>query len=118
MEEFSGATSTSVEQEFYINLFLSNIAALLKTSADDKIKENARPTNKYDYQANRAYIIARVKWFIPRFFSDTCTIDILAEIPENAYKNRSQIQPGRKLPRNKRNGAAERRHFNNRKRAI
>lgn len=118
MEEFSGATSTSVEQEFYINLFLSNIAALLKTSADDKIKENARPTNKYDYQANRAYIIARVKWFIPRFFSDTCTIDILAEIPENAYKNRSQIQPGRKLPRNKRNSATERRHFNNRKRAI
>ena len=37
MKEFSGATSTSVEQEFFINLLLSNLAALLKSSADEEI---------------------------------------------------------------------------------
>ena len=36
LEEFSGATSTSVEQEFFINLLLSNITALLKSSADEE----------------------------------------------------------------------------------
>ena len=34
LEEFSGATSTSIEQEFFINLLLSNIASLLKKAAD------------------------------------------------------------------------------------
>ena len=36
LEEFSGATSTSIEQEFYINLLLSNLSALVKCTADQK----------------------------------------------------------------------------------
>lgn len=47
MEEFSGATSISIEQEFFLNLLLSNIAALLKKSADDEIQKKANRSNKY-----------------------------------------------------------------------
>lgn len=118
LEEFSGATSTSIEQEFFINLLLSNIASLLKSSADEAIKEKARSSNKYRYQANRAYIIGRLKWFFPRIISKTCSIDILDDIFDGACSNRSQIQPGRKNKRNIRHSDRERKHFNNRKRAI
>ena len=118
MEEFSGATSISIEQEFFINLLLSNIVALLKASADEEIKKGARKSNKYRYQANRAYIIARLKWFLPRLFSAECNIDALDEIFESACLIRSQIQPGRKCKRKKRNSDRERKHFNNRKRVI
>ena len=46
MEEFSGATSTSIEQEFFINLLLSNLAALIKASADEMIeKKHGQPTS-------------------------------------------------------------------------
>ena len=118
MEEFSGATSTSIEQEFFINLLLSNLAALIKASADEMIEKKARSTNKFRYQANRAYIIGRLKWFVPRFLSKTSTMLALDDIFEGAVAVRSQIQPGRKDKRNKRNSDRERKHFNNRKRVI
>ena len=100
MEEFSGATSTSIEQEFFINLLLSNLAALIKASADEIIEEKARSANKFRYQANRAYIIGRLKWFVPRFLSKTSTMYVLDDIFEGAVAVRSQIQPGRKDKRN------------------
>lgn len=118
LEEFSGATSTSIEQEFFINLLLSNIAALLKASADEEIQKNARSTNKFRYQANRAYIIGRLKWFFPRFLSKTLTINVLDDIYNGACSVRSQIQPGRNDKRNKRHSDRERKHFNNRKQVI
>ena len=119
MEEFSGATSISVEQEFWLNLLLSNISALLKRSADDIIKQQEKKkTNKYRYQANRAYIIARIKWFLPRFLSGCRSIDLLLEIFDDACVVLSQIQPNRKNPRKIKCSADERKHFNNRKRVL
>ena len=115
IEEFSGATSTSIEQEFYINLMLSNLAAMIKRAADNKINESADPDNKYRYQSNRAFIIGRMKWFIARLFAKNCNLSIIDDIFEGACINRSQIQPGRKCKRNKRSSATERKHFNNRK---
>ena len=75
LEEFSGATSISIEQEFYINLLLSNLSALLKSSADEEISQNARLSNRFRYQANRTYIIGRLKWFLPRLLSMTCKVE-------------------------------------------
>ena len=118
IEEFSGATSTSIEQEFYINLMLSNLAAMIKRAADNKINESADPDNKYRYQSNRAFIIGRMKWFIARLFAKNCSLSIIDDIFEGACINRSQIQPGRKCKRNKRGSATERKHFNNRKQVI
>lgn len=118
MEEFSGATSTSIEQEFFINLLLSNISALLKSSADDEIRQNKKESNKYRYQANRAFIIANIKWFIPRFLAGVQTIDMLIDIFNDSCTVLSQIQPDRKCKRKKKNSDRERKHFNNRKRVI
>ena len=61
LEEFNGATSISVEQEFFINLLYSNLASLAKSSADREIDENSKSDNRFRYQANRAYIIGRLK---------------------------------------------------------
>ena len=88
LEEFSGATSTSIEQEFYINLLLSNMVSMIKSSADKEIEKTARPNNKYRYQANRAFIIARVKWFLSRYLSSDITIALLTEIYSDACVNR------------------------------
>ena len=63
------ATSTSIEQEFYINLLLSNLSALVKCAADQKIETHKKEKNRYRYQANRAYIIGRRKMFIARLGS-------------------------------------------------
>lgn len=38
IEEFSGATTTSVLQEFYINVLLSNLSSLIKNQVDEKFR--------------------------------------------------------------------------------
>jgi hypothetical protein len=116
LEEFNGATSISVEQEFYINLLYSNLASLVKTSADAKIEETADPDNKYRYQANRSFIIGRIKNILVPVICHQKTekeIDILFQ---RACRFRSQIQPGRNDPRNR--VKRDRSHFNNRKTAV
>ena len=66
MEEFSGATATSIIQEFYINMLYSNLCAIVKNDADEKIAASSRPDNEYQYQANRSYIIGRLKYLVIR----------------------------------------------------
>lgn len=114
MEEFSGATTVSVFQEFYINMLLSNLCSLIKNSVDEELKITAKNTNKHRYQANRTFIIGEIKSFLPRYF---CFLHDLSEIDElyhAALRYKSQIQPGRSFKR-KRNNAIGRRHFNNKK---
>ena len=61
LEEFSAATTVSIFQEFYINLLFSNLSSLIKNQADNEIKISAKSTNKYRYQANRSFVIGRMK---------------------------------------------------------
>ena len=70
IEIFSGAMTTSVLQEFYINVLLSNLSSLIKNQVDEEIQITAKSTNKYRYQANRAFIIGRVKTIVPKILSN------------------------------------------------
>ena len=101
IEEFSGATTTSVFQEFYINMLLSNLSSLIKNQADEEIEISAKSSTKYRYQANRAFIIGFMKRLLPKIL---CTISIIDEINRlysEAVRNRSQIMPVRTFKRKK-----------------
>lgn len=116
LEEFSGAVPTNVEQDFFINLLFMNLCALLKSEADEKIRQEKKKKN-YEYQANRAYIIGRLKKHLARLLSGGETIPvILAQLVKEAVKKRSQIQPNRtsKRPRIQ----LRHRHCKNRKTAM
>ena len=116
LEEFNGATSISIEQEFYINLLYSNLASLVKASADDKIEETAKPKNKYRYQANRAYIIGRMKNIFVPVLCNAKPDSEFDTLLKRACRFRSQIQPGRSTERKR--VKKDRTHFNNRKTAV
>ena len=96
IEEFSGATTTSVFQEFYINMLLSNLSSLIKN------------------QANRAFIVGFMKRLLPKILCTISTIDEINRLYSEAVRNRSQIMPGRTFKR-KNNKAKGRTHFNNQK---
>ena len=84
IEEFSRATTTSVLQEFYINVLLSNLSSLIKNQVDEKIQITAKSTNKYRYQTNQAFIIGRIKTIVPKILSnlfDLSAIDRLYKDP-------------------------------------
>lgn len=117
MEEFSGATSISVEQEFYINLLYANLASLVKSHADIAIDKKANPDNEYRYQANRSFIYGRLKVLLTPFLCKCSSgIDTINRLFESASRSKSQIQPDRSSPRNR--IKTERTHFNNRKTAV
>ena len=117
IEEFSGATTTSVLQEFYINVLLSNLSSLIKNQVDEEIQITAKSTNKYRYQANRAFIIGRVKTIVPKILCNLFDLSALDILYKESLRCRSQIIPGRTF-RRKKNKAIGRTHFNNKKVAF
>ena len=96
IEEFSGATTTSVFHEFYIKILFSNLSSLIKN------------------QANRAFIIGFMKRLLPKILCTIRTNDEINRLYSEAVRNRSQIMPGRTFKR-KKNKAKGRTHFNNQK---
>ena len=117
IEEFSGATTTSVLQEFYINVLLSNLSSLIKDQVDEEIQITAKSTNKYRYQANRAFIIGRIKTIVPKILSNLFDLSAIDRLYKDSLRCRSQIIPGRTF-RRKKNKAIGRTHFNNKKVAF
>ena len=117
IEEFSGATTTSVLQEFYINVLLSNLSSLIKNQVDEEIRITAKSTNKYRYQANRAFIIGRIKTIVPKILCNLFDLSAIDRLYKESLRCRSQIMPGRTF-RRKKNKAIGRTHFNNKKVAF
>ena len=89
MEEFSGATATSIIQEFY----------------------------KFRYQANRAFIIGRIKIIFPKILCGLSELSVIEKLYKEAVRCRSQILPGRSFPRKKLKSKG-RSHFRNKKAAL
>ena len=69
MEEFSGATATSII--------------------------TSKSSNKFRYQANRAFIIGRIKIIFPKILCDLSKLSVIEKLYKEAVRCRSQILPGR-----------------------
>ncbi|MFR1878807.1 MAG: hypothetical protein ACLS22_13685 [Blautia wexlerae] len=89
MEEFSGATATSIIQEFYINMLLSNLVSLIKNDADEEIDITSKSSNKFRYQANRAFIIGRIKIIFPKILCDLSKLSVIEKLYKEAVRCRS-----------------------------
>ena len=104
MEEFSGATTISVFQEFYIGLLFSNLSSLVKNQADEEIQSTYKRTNQYRYQANRSFIIGHLKSLFPKYCAaywncPQLTIYIRKPFGVNLRSYRNDHFHGRKIKR-------------------
>ena len=117
MEEFSGATTVSVFQEFFINMLLSNLASLIKNQTDEELLISPRSSNKYRYQANRAFVIGRMKRILPKILCGILKLSSVDQLFQDSLRCRSQIMPGRSF-RRKKSKTKGRTHFNNQKAAF
>lgn len=93
---------------------LLDCSSLIKNQADEEIEISAKSSNKYRYQANRAFIIGFMKRLLHKILCTISTIDEINRLYSEAVRNRSQIMPGRTFKR-KKNKAKGRTHFNNQK---
>ncbi len=117
IEDFNGATTTAILQEFYIGLLLSNLSALIKGSADEVIDVTNNPKNKYRYQSNRSFIIGQIKLQLPKMIFGIAPLSVIDDIFDDACLVKSQIQPFRKFKRKSKKDN-KRTHFRNRKPAF
>ena len=59
---FGGFTENIIMQDFWVSMYLANVAAIAKYEADQKIKEQrADKNNKYEYQANVNTLIGSLR---------------------------------------------------------
>ena len=59
---FSGFSENVIMQDFWISMYLANMAAIAKNEADEKIKEQRlNKDNKYEYQANVNTLIGSMR---------------------------------------------------------
>lgn len=118
LEEFIGTSCNSIEQELYINLLLSNLAALVKAEADDLVTQKTLLKNKWAYQSKRTFIIGEIKALVPELLFSTmdCILPVVTNLTFKASKKRSQIHPGRCYERSKKN--RDRKHLRTRKSVL
>lgn len=99
LENFSGKKSICIKQDFYINLFLTNICSLLKQEIDNKQANDKGLTQKY--QTRKTFVIYRVNRIISGLVLKRVELEEeLVKIIECCKKKRSQIRPNRKCERN------------------
>lgn len=102
VENFTGTTKISIEQDFYATIYLSNMAELLRIQNDECLKESSKNL-KYEYKTNTNILIGTLK--------DSLVLMLLENSPERRNKmfqrimsqiaqNRVPIRPGRHNKRN------------------
>lgn len=95
-------------------MLLSNIASLVKNQVDEELQISSKRSNKHRYQANRAFIIGRIKKILPKILCGMYNFSCIDVLYIDAHRNKSQITPDRKYKR-KKNKAIGRTHFKNQK---
>lgn len=117
MEEFNGTTTISINQEFFITMMYSNLSSFVKSYADSEIEKKADQNAKYNYQANRSFILGRIKKIFPKILLDNNLFHYLEDLYQDAIRNKSQVQPNRKNER-KSKRFIKRTHHPNRKTIV
>ncbi|MGB4589728.1 MAG: IS4 family transposase [Clostridiaceae bacterium] len=99
LQNFTGDTVISVEQDFYASIYLVNMMALAKNEANEEIAQKNEDKNlKYEYQVNANILIGKLK--------DSLVLMLLENHPEKRKamfhkimqelsRNIEPIRPGR-----------------------
>jgi hypothetical protein len=120
IENFTGDTVISVEQDFYASIYLSNMAALAKNEANEKIAlNNENKTLKYEYKVNTNILIGKLKNSLVLMLIEdnpekrnAMFLQVMEEISQNIVP----IRPGRSNFRSQ--GLRAHKHPMNQKRSL
>lgn len=98
-EHFSGYSQHSIQQDFYVALFVSNVQSLIVGEINDELAKESEG-NKYQYKVNNNLSYGFMKdRVITLFFSDIEMSMIIAELRELFKKHTIPIRPNRKFER-------------------
>ena len=101
LENFSGCVPMAIEQDFYANIFLSNMLSLAKNEANYNIKAEKQGL-KYDYKVNMNIFIGKM---IPVLIiclteeNDKKRGKLYQKVMKEVCKNVVPVRPDRSFPR-------------------
>ncbi len=105
IQNFTGDTVISVEQDFYASIYLSNMVALAKNEANEKVAQNNEGKNlKYEYKVNINILIGKLKDSLVLMLLENNPEKrkaMFREIMEEISQNVVPIRPGRSNARRK-----------------
>jgi len=101
IEQFTGYSETSILQDYYCTLFLSNIQSLLTSEANEKREQTNTKQRKYEYKINTNLSIGFIKTkLVELFLEESNEEEILIELEKLFVKNVIPIRPKRSFERN------------------
>lgn len=99
MEEFSGYSNQSIQQDFYSTLFVSNIQTLIVEELNDELK--MKQNNKYQYKVNNSLSYGFMKdRILSLFFGKDDMQDSIDELKTLFKEHLIPIRPNRSNKRN------------------
>ncbi len=120
IENFTGRTKISIEQDFYASIYLSNMIELARQESDKIVKEkNKGKTLKYEHKTNLNVLIGilKDKLMIMIFEKNKRKrIKMFNKIMRQATKNTIPIRPDRHYPR--KDSSSREKYKANRKRSL
>lgn len=104
IQNISGHSKIVVEQDFYAQMYLLNIAEDLRKEANKKIKNKKENGYKYDYKINMNVLIGKmriqlIEMMIRRVFFNEIESNRYQKMIEEISKNIVPIRTGRSNPR-------------------
>ena len=99
IENWCSMKPITIKQEFFAALLISNIVSILKKGSDSAL--SLRLNTRHIYQANRSYILSRVKHnIIALLFAPKAVCeDFLFSLLDEAVHNLSIVRPDRRFGR-------------------
>jgi hypothetical protein len=100
VENFSGYSDISIQQDFYCSLFIGNLQSLLISELDEEVKERYGE-RKWDYKINENLSIGFLKSKIIELFLSKNPAVVLEDLKGLLINHVEPIRPNRKYIRDK-----------------
>lgn len=98
LENFSGKKPQAIRQDLYAALFISNLSALVKSIAENEIREELN-RGRHKYQLNRSYIIGAISRYVRSLINIRRYREKLQQLIQRIKNVRSIIRPDRHFKR-------------------
>lgn len=98
LEQFSGHTVWSIEQDFYCTTFVSNLQSIIEKQCESYVKAISHK-RKYNYKINKNVSIGNMKNNIVKLFLTQDSKTILLHLQNLFERNLEPIRPNRSYPR-------------------
>lgn len=98
IEDFTGLSSLSVLQDFYVSMFMANMQQILISEAQDELKKQKKDT-EYEYKINKNLSFGFMKDRFVKILLDKNADRSIKDLKELFKINPSPIRKGRSCPR-------------------